>query len=108
MFWKRKPDGDWTVRCLEKVVERLEKIDARLDALEKAQRETHRPVPHPSRPGTVAEWLPVLDRFQELALVAQGHPDLAQQFGIATRQKEQPPQVEWEEPEAEIDGITYG
>ena len=60
----------------------------------------------------IEELLPALDRMHEIALVAMGHPDLAQQFGLTTRQKENEPDVEtrWETPTDDPDdsaGLTY-
>ncbi len=39
--------------------------------------------------GAVKEWLPVLARMQEVTLAAMGHADMAQQFGLTDRQREQ-------------------
>ena len=63
----------------------------------------------------IKEWLPMIDRMQEIALVAMGNPDLAQQFGLTTRQKEvaaveaeEVVPVTWGEGEPKDSGVTYG
>ena len=63
------------------------------------------PVPTNSQPraGSVQDALPIMDRMQELLLVQMGNADLAQAFGLATRQKElraaEPePETDWVEP----------
>lgn len=96
----------------------LDRIETRLDRLELLVRDS-RPAPaaqsaqvqgpHHSE---VQSWLPVLDRMQELAMIALGHPDLAQQFGLTARQKEADRAAgptTWTEPdEPTPEGVTYG
>ncbi|KPL13125.1 hypothetical protein AMJ85_00260 [candidate division BRC1 bacterium SM23_51] len=52
--------------------------------------------------GGVQEWLPVVDRLQELLLVQMGNADLAQAFGTYARQRElresEQPETTWTEP----------
>lgn len=51
----------------------------------------------------VQDWLPVVDRLQELLLVQMGNADLAQAFGTYARQRElrdaEKPETEWTEPD---------
>ena len=85
----------------------LRRVSERLDALEAAL--AKRDVPAPAPQTGVKEWLPVLDRMHEIALVAMGHPDLAQQFGLTSRQRaEVEPTTTWEEPKEPDEGMTYG
>ena len=101
----------------------LDRIETRLDRLEALVRSAPASVASPvviqgasvqgPHHSDVREWLPVLDRFHELVLVAQGHPDLAQQFGLTTRQKEVSPPGEttWTDPERNEptpEGMVYG
>lgn len=103
MLWfKKQSKPEIDVTALAKL---LDDIQDRLDALESVPR---LPI---KAPDVVAQWLPVLDRFQEMALVAQGHPDLAQQFGLLSRQRAAEPTTvtEWETPnDPEPDGMVYG
>jgi len=93
----------------------LDRIETRLDRLEALVRSNPRSEPQPAPPAAgspVREWLPVLDRFHELVLVAQGHPDLAQSFGLTSRQREvtqaEGP-TKWTEPdEPTPEGMTFG
>ena len=93
----------------------LDRIETRLDRLEALVRAVPPSVASPIIQPTgspVREWLPVLDRFHELVLVAQGHPDLAQQFGLTSRQREAAEAAgptTWTEPdEPTPEGMTYG
>jgi hypothetical protein len=68
------------------------------------------PVPSNGGPragSAVQDWLPVVDRFQELLLVQMGNADLAQAFGTCARQRElreaEEPDTTWTEP----NGSTY-
>jgi hypothetical protein len=99
-FWNRKRDEKKhtgpAVDSLTRVVVLLrEEIGALSDEVialrqEVAGQRGDQPVPTNGGPraGGVQEWLPVLDRAHEIALVAMGHPDLAQAFGASSRQKE--------------------
>jgi hypothetical protein len=92
----------------------LDRIETRLDRLEALVRATQVPAREekvPTNPGAgVREWLPVLDRFHELTLVAMGHPDLAQSFGLTSRQQAATPEptTEWVSPKDEEGGTVYG
>jgi hypothetical protein len=51
----------------------------------------------------VQDWLPIVDRMQELLLVQMGNADLAQAFGTYARQRElraseEQPDTTWTEP----------
>ncbi len=64
------------------------------------------PVPTSGKPhagSAVQDWLPVVDRMQELLLVQMGNADLAQAFGTYARQRElraseEQPGTTWTEP----------
>jgi len=102
MFGQEKPQDNEIFTALDRLVVRIQHIEARLKALEQK--------PAGRIQSQVEQWLPVIDRFQEMALVAQGHPDLAQSFGLASRQKAnepEPPATEWTGPD-EPEGVTYG
>jgi len=92
----------------------LDRIETRLDRLEALVRSNPAPQPAPASPAApaVREWLPVLDRMHEIALVAMGHPDLAQQFGLTGRQREVAEAAgptTWTEPdEPTPEGVVYG
>lgn len=99
------------VTILQRMDERLEHLEAHAGDVKTAPtRSAHVQGPHHS--SSVAEWLPVLDRMQELAMIALGHPDLAQQFGLTARQKEADhaagPTTWTELDEQTPDGVTYG
>lgn len=65
------------------------------------------PVPTNGGPragSAVQDWLPVVDRLQELLLVQMGNADLAQAFGTHARQRElreaeEPISTAWAEPD---------
>jgi hypothetical protein len=85
----------------------------RLEALVRDTRALARAEEVPTNPGGgVREWLPVLDRFHELTLVAMGNADLAQQFGLTGRQREvaqaEGPTKWTESDEPTPEGVTYG
>lgn len=71
-------DVEGRVRSLRVENSRLE------EEVEKLKAQTRVPQRRPGPP----EYLPVLDRVHELALVAQGHADLAREFGLISRQRE--------------------
>jgi len=116
MWWRKRPssnaESDPAVKAMFKRVEgcllslaRSQKtLAAELCELRKLQGQ-------PGRRSQVEELLPVLDRMHEIALVAMGHPDLAQQFGLTSRQRENEQQpeaeTEWETPPDEFDGLTH-
>ena len=96
----------------------LKRIEARLDKLEVRVRDAgvarNAEIQVPANPKPEGNldtraWLQVVDRMQEIVLVAQGAQDLAQQFGLTTRQKANEPEAEtrWEEPR-EVEGAVYG
>lgn len=82
----------------------IEELTRQVVLLGKAVRENPK-----KEPSQVDQWLPVLDRMQELTLVAMGQPDLAQSFGLTNRQKaESEPETHWEVPRDPEEGMTYG
>lgn len=92
----------------------LDRIETRLDRLEALVRLPYAPQPTPVSPpvSAIASWMPLVDRLQEIALVALGSQDLAQQFGLTSRQKENAEAAgptTWTEPdEPTREGVTYG
>ncbi len=90
-------------KALDEAEARIARIESRSARLDQGQ-------------GQVKEWLPVLARMQEVTLAAMGHADMAQQFGLTDRQREQAQDEKattWmDEPIPDTtpgdDGITYG
>lgn len=119
-FWNRErgekkhtgPAVDPTTRALVELRRTVETVGDAVFALLKETRERgNQPVPTngQSRDGSaVRDWLPVVDRMQELLLVSMGNADLAQAFGTYARQRElraseEQPDTTWTEPT----GSTY-
>jgi Tfp pilus assembly protein PilN len=121
-FWNRKRDDKQheAVKRLTQVIENLRRevnqMRARVEGLQHDVETLHarvngQPVPTngQSRDGSaVQDWLPVIDRMQELLLVQMGNADLAQAFGTYARQRElraseEQPDTTWTEP----NGSTY-
>jgi hypothetical protein len=80
-------------------------IGALRDEVAELSAYVHQPVPTNGGPragSAVQDWLPVVDRLQELLLVQMGNADLAQAFGTHARQREaqaaEAPDVTWIEP----------
>ncbi len=112
MWWTKKPSQE-EVGVLSRHLEVLEERHAALSqALAVLAREVRRlqKMKGESMGRTrsqVEEWLPVMDRMHEIALVAMGHPDLAQSFGLQSRQvRDDEVEVKWEEP-TENEGMVY-
>jgi hypothetical protein len=93
-----------------KVTEALRILASALDEIRGELRDLRARVKRPKR-AKADRWLQALDRMQEVALVAQGAPDLAREFGLVTRQRataDVEPETEWETPPDPDDGVTYG
>lgn len=127
-FWSKKEDTGYA-RMLADLMKafgkRLDRFEKRLDATERERKsdfdficrigEALNKVTTPRKEESrseIRESLPLVDRMQEIALVAMGHADLAQQFGLTTRQKEvaegESEAQQWEEPASDTDdGVTY-
>ena len=112
-FWNRKKHNDRvreespTERLTRTIVtlnRNVEGLWREVDQLR--DRVNAQPVPTngQSRDGSaVQDWLPVVDRMQELLLVQMGNADLAQAFGTYARQRElraseEQPGTAWTEP----------
>jgi hypothetical protein len=102
-----------TLAVLDRIETRLDRLGQKVDDLsmrvDRLQRDAMAPAVSTRVESPVREWLPVLDRMHEIALVAMGHPDLAQSFGLTSRQKESAPQAAtvWATPPDEVEGIEY-
>jgi hypothetical protein len=110
-FWNRKRDDkkhvDSAVNRLTQFISFLRE-DVALLRREVAELQAHKnqPVPTNGPPhagSAVQDWLPIVDRMQELLLVQMGNADLAQAFGTYARQRElraseEPPNTAWTEP----------
>jgi hypothetical protein len=110
-FWNRKkPAGPEIAALTRAIVDLRTKVDNLSHEVDRLHCDVDKlragqPVPTngQDQTGSVREWLPVLDRMQELLLVEKGHADLAQAFGTYTRQRElraaeEPSEVTWAEP----------
>ena len=111
-FWNRRqkntgPAVDPTARVIVLLRQEVSALRDAVAALHQRADELrgNQPVPTNGKVqagSAVQDWLPVLDRAHEIALVAMGHPDLAQAFGAASRQKEyhqsEPRDVDWVDP----------
>lgn len=119
-FWNRKHGLEFdkkrrpAVTPAERAIVSLHEAAARLEVEIAALRDevaelracVHQPVPTNGGPragSAVQDWLPVVDRLQELLLVQMGNADLAQAFGTHARQREalaaEKPDVAWTEPD---------
>ncbi len=116
-FWNRKRDDnkrhanaavDPQARAMVRLrndIEALRHDVAELLA-ERNRNRMNQPVPTNGQVhagSAVQDWLPVVDRMQELLLVQMGNADLAQAFGTYARQRELrasegPPDTTWAEP----------
>lgn len=113
MWWTKRPSS--AELDLERRMGRAERnFTALVESYEELAKELQRLQKMKGGPtrrsrSQVEELLPALDRMHEIALVAMGHADLAQQFGLTARQRENEPEVEteWETPTDEPDGMTY-
>lgn len=112
-FWNRKRDDNCISPSSANLLTRAV-ADARKD-IENLRREVDQlhnrvngqPVPTNGKPqagSAVQDWLPIVDRMQELLLVQMGNADLAQAFGTYARQREsraseEQPNTAWTEPD---------
>lgn len=106
--------GDGTSRdhvldtTLRFMMAKLERMDGELKELLKQKQ-----AKPPNRQSVIAELLPILDRFQEMAIIAQGHPEIAREFGLTSRQQANNQYTE-PEPDSQVDddfpegGLVYG
>jgi hypothetical protein len=110
-FWNHKKTAGPEIAALTRaIVDLRTKVDSLFREVDRLHCDVDKsragqPVPTNGqiRAGSVQEWLPVLDRMQELLLVEKGHADLAQTFGTYTRQRElrvaeEPSEATWTEP----------
>lgn len=111
-FWNReravkKSAVSGTEQLLRAILSMREEVAAlRDDVTELQVRVNGQPVPtnvQPHAGSAVQDWLPVVDRLQELLLVQMGNADLAQAFGTYARQRElraseEQPNTTWTEP----------
>ena len=111
-FWNRKRDEPKQVgpavstlaRAIVELRADIENMRHTMDQLR--DRVNGQPVPTIGKPhvgSAVQDWLPVVDRMQELLLVQMGNADLAQAFGTYARQRElraseEQPDTTWTEP----------
>lgn len=116
MWWRKKSSGAESDLVLRAMFKRMEGCLVSMVGTQKTLaaelRELRKLLEQPARRSRsqIEELLPALDRMHEIALVAMGHPDLAQQFGLTTRQRENEPESEtrWENPEdEEPDGLIH-
>ena len=115
-FWNRKQHNvDPLVRAVldlradvDKFRREVTQLRSRVEGQEAdLNRVKGQPVPTNGQPragSAVQDWLPVVDRMQELLLVQMGNADLAQAFGTYSRQRElraseEPPNTTWTEPD---------
>ena len=109
-FWNRKRNEKARMKTGVTPVERAvvalhEEVCTLRDEVAELRARVHQPVPTNGGPragSAVQDWLPVVDRLQELLLVQMGNADLAQAFGTHARQRElraaEEPEVAWTEP----------
>ncbi len=109
-FWnqgKHDPTRRVAVDQLTQVLQSLHADVGRLhrEVAELQNRVTRQPVPTTGQVpagSAVQDWLPIVDRMQELLLVQMGNADLAQAFGTYSRQRElrasEEPTTGWTEP----------
>lgn len=116
-FWNRKQDEkkntgpavDPTTRTIVSLRREFAALRDDVSALrhEVAESRKRQPVPTNGKPhvgSAVQDWLPIVDRMQELLLVQMGNADLAQAFGTYARQRElraseEQPDTAWTEPD---------
>jgi molecular chaperone GrpE (heat shock protein) len=109
-FWNRdKPNKQKRV-AVDQLTQVLQSLHADVGRLHREVSElqvrVNQPVPTNGQPhagSAVQDWLPVVDRLQELLLVQMGNSDLAQAFGTYARQRElraseEQPDTTWTEP----------
>ncbi len=110
-FWNHKPDDKknaaQAAATMAQVLVRLrsEVENLRCEVAELKVCVKDQPVPTNGQVhagSAVQDWLPVIDRMQELLLVQMGNADLAQAFGTYARQRElrasEEPTTNWTEP----------